>query len=503
MSDLLLPVSPLRCLCSLCRLANASEGVSLVPDAMRRRQAQQGSGDAAIDALLGRQFNGEVARQAVGPGGTITFSFVTAATADTYPAAEDETNIREVNGRIKENVRGILRSTFGSVLPLTFVEVPDSPASQIRIMFSDGPGPTGNAYSYYPGTPGVGGSIHLQANNEQDEITAYSSGPGSFGYVTLIHELGHALGLKHPGNYNAIADKDSTSEPPFLSFDLDNTRNTVMSYNPEDLTDLEPSTLMAYDIRALQFLYSARTDFASGDTVYRFAGDNFLSTIQTIWDGGGIDTLDFTALPGGDYVFDMRPGGLLTSRSAVAAIAYQAISDPSEATYRTFSSGQVIAFNVTLENLLGSPSRDEITGNDATNLIAGGQGDDTIIGNRGSDTLRGGKGNDLIRGGKGLDVMFGDDGDDTLWGDRGTDTLTGGAGNDLFVLEAGRGPDTITDFQPGSDRLGLANGLQFDQLRVTGIEGGTVLQLASSGEDIARLLGIAPDGISSANFTLV
>ncbi len=501
MSDLLFSTSPQQYSDWFYRLANAGGGLSAVPDGMRRR-AQQATGEVAIDALLGRQANGEVARQNIGPGGTLTFSFVTAATAASYPAAENETNIREVNGQIKENVREILRSVFGAVLPLTFVEVPDSPASQIRIMFSDGPGPQGNAYSYYPGTPEVGGSIHLQANNEQDAITAYSSGPGSFGYLTLIHELGHALGLKHPGNYNAIEDGDSEIEPPFLSFDLDNTRNTVMSYNP-DLTDLEPSTLMAYDIRALQFLYGARTDFAAGDTVYRFDGNTFPSALQTLWDGGGTDTLDFTALPGGDYLFDMRPGGLSTSRSAAAAIAYEATSDASSTEYRTFSYGRVIAFNVTIENLFGSSSRDEITGNDATNLIVGGQGDDTIIGNRGSDTLRGGKGNDLIRGGKGLDVILGDDGDDTLWGDRGADTLTGGAGNDLFVLEAGRGPDTITDFQPGSDRLGLANGLPFDQLRITGIEGGTLVQLASNGADIARLLGITPDGISAGNFILV
>lgn len=495
----------LRCDCGFCRLGRqGSQGAEQpVPlGAIARRQAQQGSGDDAIDALLGRLENGELSRQPVGLGGRITFSFVTAASADSYPAAEDETNIREVNGRIKDNVRQILREVFGTVLPLTFVEVPDSRASQIRIMFSDGPGPTGNAYSYYPGTPEVGGSIHLQANNEGDTFTAYSSGPGSFGYATLIHELGHALGLKHPGNYNAIADGDSAIEPPFLSFDRDHTRNTVMSYNP-DVTGLEPSTLMAYDIRALQFLYGARNDFANGDTVYRFDGNSFPSAIQTIWDGGGTDTLDFTGLPGGDYLFDMRPGGVLTSRAAATAVTYEAASDASGTQYRTFSYGRVIAFDVTIENLFGSPGRDEITGNDVNNLIAGGPGDDTIIGNRGSDTLRGGKGNDLLRGGKGLDVLFGDDGDDTLWGDRGADTLTGGPGRDLFVLAAGQGPDTITDFEPGVDRLGLANGLEFGQLRITSAEGDTLLQLASNSETVARLLGTAPDRVTADSFILV
>lgn len=503
-TDALIAVPLLRCSCGFCQLGRqglqGTEHPVLLGAA--RRQAQSRSGNEAIDALLGRLANGELARQAVGPGGRITFSFVTAASADSYPAAEDETNIREVNARIKDNVRQILRDVFATVLPLTFVEVPDSRASQIRIMFSDGPGPMGNAYSYYPGTPEVGGAIHLQANNEEDAFTAYSSGPGSFGYATLIHELGHALGLKHPGSYNAIADGDSAIEPPFLSFDQDHTRNTVMSYNP-DVTGLEPSTLMAYDIRALQFLYGARQDFASGDTVYRFDGNNFSSAIQAIWDGGGTDTLDFTGLPADDYLFDMRPGGVLTSRSAATAVTYEAASDPSGTQYRTFSYGRVIAFGVTIENLFGSPGRDEITGNDVNNLIAGGPGDDTIMGNRGSDTLRGGKGNDLIRGGKGLDVIFGDDGDDTLWGDRGADTLTGGPGRDLFVLAAGQGPDTITDFEPGVDRLGLANGLEFGQLRITPAEGDTLLQLASSGETVARLLGIVPDLVTVDSFILV
>ena len=33
---------------------------------------------------------------------------------------------------------------------------------------------------------------------------------GAYGFGTLIHEIGHALGLQHPGNYNAGPDVDIT-----------------------------------------------------------------------------------------------------------------------------------------------------------------------------------------------------------------------------------------------------------------------------------------------------
>lgn len=61
-----------------------------------------------------------------------------------------------------------------------------------------------------------------------------------------------------------------------------------------------------------------------------------------------------------------------------------------------------------------------------------------------------------IGGTAGRDTLIGTAGDDVITGGIGADTLTGGAGADQFVFTSLRdGVDTITDFQPGIDRIAL------------------------------------------------
>lgn len=69
-----------------------------------------------------------------------------------------------------------------------------------------------------------------------------------------------------------------------------------------------------------------------------------------------------------------------------------------------------------------------------------------------------GAGNDDIWGGAGLDVLMGGTGDDWIEGGRGWDVLTGGGGSDHFVFNSGDGPDVITDFQQGADKIVLGDG---------------------------------------------
>lgn len=71
--------------------------------------------------------------------------------------------------------------------------------------------------------------------------------PGEYGYLVILHEMGHALGLKHPGQY------ESGDVGPYLPESEDNTDNTVMSYN--DGEGGYPSEFQDYDIMALNFLY--------------------------------------------------------------------------------------------------------------------------------------------------------------------------------------------------------------------------------------------------------
>jgi Ca2+-binding RTX toxin-like protein len=147
--------------------------------------------------------------------------------------------------------------------------------------------------------------------------------------------------------------------------------------------------------------------------------------------------------------------------------------------------------NGTANVINGTPGNDNLTGTSGNDIINGSEGDDVLTGLRGNDVLNGGDSNDILSGGKGLD---------TLNGGLGNDNLVGGAGNDVFVLGAGLGVDTISDFGNGQDTIQLINGLTFGQLSISPGTNGTLITLASSGEVLASLTGVAPNLIGSEDF---
>ncbi len=87
----------------------------------------------------------------------------------------------------------------------------------------------------------------------------------------------------------------------------------------------------------------------------------------------------------------------------------------------------------------------------------------------GGDGRYTGDGNDTFFGESGNDTLIGNDDDDILFGGKGKDKLDGGSGKDTFILQLGDGgaskdeADTIEDFQPGTDKIGLIN-LDYGQL---------------------------------------
>ena len=90
---------------------------------------------------------------------------------------------------------------------------------------------------------------------------------------------------------------------------------------------------------------------------------------------------------------------------------------------------------------------------------------------------------------------------DVLYGNKGNDTLIGGSGTDYFVIEAGFGSDEILDFTNGTDFIGLAGGLTFADLSITGSNGNTLI--SSNNELLATLTGVDVSLINSADFTVL
>ncbi|HYG48458.1 MAG TPA: Ig-like domain-containing protein [Allosphingosinicella sp.] len=86
--------------------------------------------------------------------------------------------------------------------------------------------------------------------------------------------------------------------------------------------------------------------------------------------------------------------------------------------------------------------------------LSGDSGNDILFGENGDDSLAGGDGGDSLDGAQGDDTLAGGTGRDFLAGGAGFDVMTGGADGDIFDFEAAsHGPDEITDFAGGSDRI--------------------------------------------------
>ena len=119
----------------------------------------------------------------------------------------------------------------------------------------------------------------------------------------------------------------------------------------------------------------------------------------------------------------------------------------------------------------GNIGNDVLRGGQGADEVDGESGDDVVNGNQDNDNVFGGDGNDLLRGGKGDDNLFGGNGNDVLCGDMGQDFLTGEGGSDTFVLRSGEAAastsktaDVILDFNSSEDKIGLTDGVTYQNL---------------------------------------
>lgn len=312
---------------------------------------------------------------------------------------------------------------------------------------------TDSAYGWVSGSPGtlgrpsVAGDVWINYANAEQRAEAY----GNTGFQTYIHELGHALGLSHPGGNG---DNPAT-----------NNQWTVMSYNPHpsqaaipDAQKVWPITPMMLDIQAIQNLYGVNTATRSGNTTYfgpkvtdstevaYQIGDhgrlsNGRPIMMTIWDGRGTDTIN--AGNQSDAVkIDLNPGH------------FSSIGTNINGTPLTNNIG--IAFAVTvagvvvnyIENAIGGSKNDTIIGNGVANKLEGGLGIDQLSGWAGNDILLGGPGNDGLNGGVGFDTASYAGINTAVTASLTTNRSSGGGGTDTFIsienLTGGNGNDSLT-----------------------------------------------------------
>ncbi len=148
--------------------------------------------------------------------------------------------LSELNAAIKTSAREILKN-LETYIDQRVVEVADTVNSygMIRYMCSNGGGSNADfyAYAYYAHTEAIGRDVHLNPVWDTQLSANFSSGAGSNGYTTLRHETLHALGLKHPGDYDTLS---HGTDGPFLDPSQDHKSNTVMSYNHVGTASITP-----------------------------------------------------------------------------------------------------------------------------------------------------------------------------------------------------------------------------------------------------------------------
>jgi 3-phytase/alkaline phosphatase D len=164
------------------------------------------------------------------------------------------------------------------------------------------------------------------------------------------------------------------------------------------------------------------------------------------------------------------------------------------------------------DTIQGRGGKDKIFGGEGVNNLFGDGGDDLIYGGSQADTITGGTGNDTIYAGEGNNTVFGGAGKDTIYSGSGSDRIDGGKGNDtiwlgggqdIVVLARGNGIDTINNFQSGQTKLGLSGGLTFNDLAIAQGNGATLIEIGSTGEDLARLSGVQASSINANHFLSV
>ncbi len=277
---------------------------------------------------------------------------------------------------------------WADVAALTFTEVIETTdnVGDFRFAFSSAVGNGVWGYSSYPDNYWANAAdvwINPSVAAESDWNDA------SYNMLALIHETGHGLGLKHPGNYDALG---GGTPSPYIPENLDYRTYTVMSYNSRNFwylypgqsqyAGVYPSTPMVYDIAAIQYLYGANNNYHTGDDTYRF--DPLTPFYLTIWDAGGNDTLDVSNFSTVCDI-DLTPGHY----SSIRYIATGTIADLYDGT-----DNLGIAFGALIENAVGGSDADTLSGNNLNNMLAGGGGNDTLNGGEGNDTLDGGDGVD-------------------------------------------------------------------------------------------------------------
>jgi serralysin len=487
-------------MCIACAGSQLSYGVSSDAEAPVPNYGGSGSNFwASQTATSDTNTNGVLSGSKWG-GTTLTYSFPT-STAQYESGYGDELNAFSAAGAGLQTATRYAMNLVSQYTNLVTTEVdPATTTADVRTANYSNATENPTAYAYYPSNSATGGDIWYGTEYPQYQTPV----KGQYAWTTVIHELGHALGLKHGHQTGGVAGTAMQSAFDQMAYSVMTYRSyqggPTTGYTNE--TNGYATTYMMYDIAALQAMYGANFNTNSGNTTYSWNASTGEMSINgtgqgapggnrifmTVWDGNGIDTYDFSNYST-NLTVNLAPGAF----SITSATQLSNLGGGNTAPGNIFNALQYNGDARSLiENANGGSGNDTITGNAADNILKGGAGTDTLNGGDGHDALFGGTGSDTLNGGNGWDTarydeatsgivaglsgwvnygeaagdtfsgvegiyatnftdflggdgnsnaLYGRGGNDALWGYNGNDYLYGGDDND--ALFGGAGADLL------------------------------------------------------------
>ncbi len=415
----------IRCSCSICRATNQSNNFNSLESGKKSFSNRSPTGNIYVDGILWGGHNWLVNSNRV-----ITYSFWGNSVRYRRNWKSHEISAMEQALRTWSNVANIKFVKTRNNNPnatLKFHLIDNSFEFPILGMF------------YPPGTKNEGnGYFNFQGYGWNQAGLKQ----GGYGFTTLLHELGHGLGLAHPHDkgggsfiYPRVTYEYSTG-----NFGLNQGVWTTMSYNDGLVSNNLPlasnygyqGTPMAFDIAAVQYLYGANKNYRIGNNTYTLPSKNRSGSFYSaIWDTGGIDTITAAGINRAVNI-DLRQAPLKGKNAGGYISSVFGING-----------GYTIANRVTIEKAIGGFMNDRLIGNIANNVLFGGNGNDFLNGGGGKDRLLGGRGRDILKGGLDNDIING--GDDN-------DIMNGEAGNDTFIVNS-RFDRVLESVRGGIDRV--------------------------------------------------